>query len=247
MTAPATTTATVAGASSLTIAASARAVQLAIRARLMKDVLTLWPVLDAKRLDETFPGWLRAMILLVTNYHGQSSQAAAAFYRQARRQALDVTTPGSVVRLAPDPSPEWLTRALGYAAPGMLTREAAQPGTALSTTLGTASRIALDGGRTTVLGTVKHDPRAVGYYRVTDGHPCAFCALLASRGVVYKKDTAGFQAHNDCGCSGAPAFSRSQEIPEISRVAAQVYIERGSGDALVAFRKAWAEHQAQTG
>jgi hypothetical protein len=246
VTAPATTAAAVAGGTQLGMATTARTVQLAIRAQLMRDVTRLWPALDAKRLDETFPGWIRAMILLVTGYHGQSAQAAAAFYRQARADATQSPAPGSVIRLAQKPAEEWLTRAFGYAGPGMLSRDTARPGTALSTTLGTASRIALDGGRSTVLNTVQHDPVAVGWYRVTDGQPCAFCALLAARGVVYKKDTAGFQAHNDCGCSGAPAFSHGQQLPEISRVAAQVYTERGSGDALAAFRKAWAEHQART-
>lgn len=232
--------------SPLAAAASARAVQLTIRAALMRDVARLWPALDVKRLDETFPGWLRAMALLVGNYHGQSAQAAARFYRAARAQATESPAPASLVALAAKPSPEWMSKAFGFSGPGMLSRDQVRPGTALSTTLGTASRIALDGGRTTVLQTVKKDPVAVGYYRLTDGQPCAFCALLASRGVVYKKHTVDFKSHNDCGCFGAPAFSHDQELPEINQRAAQVYLERGKGPTLVAFRKAWAEHQAQS-
>jgi hypothetical protein len=129
----------------------------------------------------------------------------------------------------------------------MLSKDTARPGTALSTTLGTASRIALDGGRTTTLDTVKADPVAVGWYRVTDGNPCAFCALLASRGVVYKADTVNFQAHNDCGCTSAPAFSRSQKLPDLNRTADRIYTEatKGvpTGGQLAAFRKAWDARQ----
>lgn len=234
-----------AGTTQLALASSARTIQLAIRAQLMQDVARLWPALAAKRLDETFPGWISAMRLLVTNYHGQSAAAAATFYRQARAEATQSPAPASLIRFAPKPDDQWLTRAFGYAGPGMLSRDTAQPGTALSTTLGTAARIALDGSRTTIIDTVHVDPVAVGWYRVTDGHPCAFCALLASRGIAYKTEKhASFQAHNDCGCTGAPAFTTGQELPEISRTAMQVYKDRGKGPALVAFRKAWADHQS---
>lgn len=225
---------------------AARSVQLAVRAALLRDVITLWRLLDPKRLAETFPGWVAAMAQLVTRYHGQSAQAAAAFYRAARQAATESATPTSIIRLADAPSTEWITRALGYAGPGMLEKDTARPGTALSTVLGTSSRIALDGGRTTIAQTIQRDPVAVGWYRVTDGQPCAFCAMLAGRGVVYKRDTVNFKSHNDCGCFGAPAFSRDQPLPQVNETAARVYRERGNGPALVAFRKAWADHQAQS-
>lgn len=227
------------GRSALEVAAAGRTVQLAIRARLLRDVTRLWPTLDRNRLDETFPGWLQGMKLLVRNYHGQSSQAAASTYRAAREQATLSPAPRSLVKLAPQPAEEWLDKAFGFSGPGQMQRDVTKPNTALSTTLGTSSRIVLDGGRTTTLETVKADPVAVGYYRVTDGDPCAFCALLASRGVVYKEDTVGFEAHNDCGCYGMAAFSRDISLPPISREAAEVYKNRGEGDALAEFRKAW--------
>lgn len=232
--------------STLALAMSARTVQLAIRARLLRDVVKLWPALDPKRIDATFPGWVQAMTLLVTNYHRMSAAAAGNFYRAAREHATQSPTPERLIKLAADPAEDWMRRAFGYSGPGMLSRDTAAPRTALTTTLGTAARIAADGGRTTILETVKADPVAVGWYRVTDGQPCAFCALLASRGIVYKEQTADFKAHNDCGCTGAPAFQRDQELPAISREAEQVYRERDSGDALKAFRKAWTEHQAQS-
>jgi hypothetical protein len=242
MTAPTVATATTAETAQygLEAATAARAAQLAIRAAAMRDAVRLWPLLDKNRLSDTFPGWLRAMTLLVARYHGQSSTVAATFYRSARAQALQSPTPTSLIKLAPEPAPEWLSKAFGFSGPGMLSKDTAQPGTALSTTLGTTARVVLDGGRTTTLDTVRADPAAIGWFRVTDGDPCAFCALLASRGVVYKKDTVDFKAHNDCGCSGAPAFSRDQALPDIAREAADVYANRGSGDAMTAFRKAWA-------
>lgn len=240
------------GRTALEIATGARAVQIAIRAKLLRDAATLWPTLDPKRLNETWPGWIRAMSLLVSNYHGQSAQAAASSYRAAREQATHSPAPRSLIQLAPQPPNEWLNKAFGYSGPGQFNRDTARPNTALSATLGTASRIALDGGRTTLIESVKHDPVALGWYRVTDGDPCAFCALLASRpsmkhedgsfrkGSLYRsEETASFLAHDHCGCSAAPIFSQKQELPDVSQEAADAYLNRGDGPALQAFRREW--------
>lgn len=62
-------------------------------------------------------------------------------------------------------------------------------------------QLALAGGRNLIDITVKYSGRAGGYRRVTDGKPCAFCAMLASRGPVYSEETAFFESHHHCGCS----------------------------------------------
>lgn len=239
--------------SSSALATAARSAQVAISAQAMRDAVQLWPLLDPKRLPETWPAWLRAMVLLTKTYHSQSSLAAGRFYRQLREHATQSPAPSSLLRVAQAPSDEWLTRAFGFSGPGMLSRDTARPNTALSTTLGTASRIVQDGGRTTTLDTVHEDPVAVGWYRLTDGQPCPFCALLASRGLVYKSEkSASFEAHNQCGCIGVPAFSRDHELPDINQQARAVYYDTVRGmkgpktqaTVLPAFRKAWAAHQA---
>lgn len=241
--------------STLVTATAARQAQLAIRARLLVDVAKVWPLLDPKNLPGSFPGWLNAMRFVVNTYHAESAATAGAFYRQTRERATLSPAPQSLVKVAPLPADDWLDKAFRYSGPGMLSRDTVRPRTALSTTLGTATRIALDGGRTTVIDSTLADPVAVGWYRVTDGSPCAFCALLASRGVVYKDDSfkgsnarfhgpGEFKVHNDCGCNVAPAFSRSEELPDVSRQALDVYRSRGKGDAMTAFRKAWAAHQS---
>lgn len=93
---------------------------------------------------------------------------------------------------------------------------------------GAARRIVGDGGRDTLLTVVRHDRLALGWVRVTDGDPCAFCAMLASRGPVYK--TGSFaesdprfvgpgpvKVHDHCGCTVAPVFSREDALPGRSR------------------------------
>lgn len=52
---------------------------------------------------------------------------------------------------------------------------------------GAAVRQAMNGGRGVIDLTMSRDRKVRGYARVTDGDPCAFCALLASRGAVYGK------------------------------------------------------------
>jgi len=234
----------------LEIAAAARAAQLAIRARLLRDVAKLWPALDAKRLDATFPAWSHAMSMLVRNYHGQSSHSSAAAYRAAREVATQSPAPRSLIQMAPQPSQKWLDRAFGYSGPGMLNKDTARPNTALSTTMGTAARIVRTGADDTTSATAEADPVALGWYFHTDGDPCFWCALIASRGTVFKGDS--FEAsnrkfigdgtakiHNGCACVVAPVFSRTQELPDINREAEEVYKNRGEGDALNAFRRAW--------
>lgn len=79
---------------------------------------------------------------------------------------------------------------------------------------GAASRHVLTGGRKSLLTVLEADPVAVGWARVTDGDPCAFCAMLASRGVVYgSAAAAGFSAHDHCACTAEPAYSRSAPLP----------------------------------
>jgi hypothetical protein len=247
--------------STVAMAEAARQMQLQARAKLLRDVATSWAALDFARISATWPGWVRLMTALLGRYHGQSAQQAALHYLAARQAATGVVG-GFTPVLAPSPSPLWIERALGYAAPGTFERQTkagaspdAASRSALTQVLGTSSRIALDGSRTTVGESVKADDKAVGWYRITDGDPCAFCALMASRGVVYKDEkTAGrnanrrfegegeFKFHNDCGCTSAPAFDREQPLPDLSREADRIY--RSGNASLKDFRAAWANRPA---
>lgn len=240
----------VAGTGTVGLAQQGRSLQLALRAQMMQDVVRLWPLLDPKRLDETWPGWLQAMIALTNRYHGMSSTAAGIFYQEARQHALDVPAPDALIKLAPLPDESWLSRAYGFSGPGLISDTKAAPTAPLSTTLGTAARIAAEGGRTTVIDTAEADPRAVGFYRVTDGDPCAFCAMLAARGPIYRSAASageGNQWHNDCGCTVAPAFSHQHPLDDVAQAAADIYAKstRGVDGAgkVAAFRKAWNARQ----
>lgn len=101
---------------------------------------------------------------------------------------------------------------------------------ALNRSSGAAVRQAMNGGRGVTDAVVKEDSKVIGFARVTDGDPCPFCALLASRGAVFGKGSfvssdGKFKAngeaardvpdgwtnvakvHNNCKCHLRPVFS----------------------------------------
>lgn len=61
--------------------------------------------------------------------------------------------------------------------------------TGLHTSSGAAIRQAVNGSRSVTREVADKDPRILGYARVTDSNPCYYCAILASRGAVYKDDS----------------------------------------------------------
>lgn len=146
-------------------------------------------------------------------------------------------------------------RSLLVTGPGNLKRQAALGRTeqqaknnGLVTASGAASRQVLNGGRATTLTLVGADDQAVGWARLTDGNPCAFCALLASRGPVYKTaETVGFKAHDHCACTAIASFSRSQAWPGQARDYERLYRGATKGfhgqDAINAFRRAYEQQQ----
>ncbi|MGW3323889.1 VG15 protein [Streptomyces virginiae] len=93
-----------------------------------------------------------------------------------------------------------------------------------------AERLAMNGGRSTVWNHMQHDRRVLGYIRLSrSGTPCAWCAMLISRGFVrsdaYRSQKAagptlaqldsgtyadGDKFHDNCHCYAEPVFSNEQ-------------------------------------
>lgn len=204
-----------------------RRAQLQLVARALRDYLRLWPIW---RPDDaaTFPLLVTATIPLVRAYHRLAATIAAAYY-QALRDAEQI--PGAATpRLAALRSVEQVIASL-YVTGQVMTANAASRGlsggqareSALVRTSGAVSRHILSGARETLLDSVQADKQAVGWARVTDGDPCAFCLMLASRGAVYKSEqTAGFQAHDHCGCTVMPLWKGSK-LPDQTRRWRDIY------------------------
>jgi hypothetical protein len=79
-----------------------------------------------------------------------------------------------------------------------------------------AERVAMNGGRSTVWNHASRDKRAIGYIRLSrTGTPCGWCAMLISRGAVYRSSSSaeysdGDKYHDNCHCYAEPVFTREQ-------------------------------------
>lgn len=169
----------------------------------------------------------------------QSTSLARSFYGQSRRFANPDARPYS----GPDetPTPELIKTALIGSGLKFLS-EGLERGDPLPEALdkagGVASRAAarltLAGGRTYIQRAVNTDRLVLAYYWQTreDGKaPCYWCAMLASRGKVFtrqswpkadprpdgKLDPEGrlkVSAHDNCACHLAPVWTQAQELPD---------------------------------
>ncbi|MFI9205283.1 hypothetical protein [Streptomyces sp. NPDC053048] len=90
-----------------------------------------------------------------------------------------------------------------------------------------ASRVAMNGARSSNWTHMRRDRRALGYVRLSrTGTPCGWCAMLISRGPVYKSESSatfadGDKYHDGCHCYAMPVWSRDQyqssELTALSR------------------------------
>lgn len=327
-----------------------RLAQQQVRNDFLAEFVALWALLDSTRLDDTSPGWVRAVMRVIEAFRLRSAQVATSYYFEFRaveapspapRPRVErprIELPPGVERPAPrppdrpvpapqrqpPPAPARPSRSQPVRTPEPVRRQApqnrpdpvvprapreprvtwdfedtqsgprpertarinidipdidwgpsdraakvslevtgpvgqkskAKRGKPLQVARdesfvqasGAAARHVLTGGRQSLLTLLDDDPQAVGWFRVTDGDPCAFCALLASRGPVYKSETtAGFQAHDHCACTAEPAYSRSAPWPgrgaEFRRLYRQVTQGTSGRDSLNAFRRAYEQRQ----
>lgn len=85
--------------------------------------------------------------------------------------------------------------------------------TAAAKAAGRADLLALEGARALLRDLGQADDRRVAWMRVTGPTPCAFCAMLASRGAEYKSaqsalfDSYGQLYHPNCHCHVVPVFT----------------------------------------
>ena len=175
----------------------------------------LWDsTLDLHDLRGTQPIWKKTMIDLLARWYQLSARMATRYLPQHREASIG--QPGSEVTIAiprfdkqqAAKEFDWMgaTNIMWHLAKGQ-TEEAAWAA-ARSLFLGMFHEAVLTGGRRTIQEWAKKDPRAIGWRRVSDGAPCAFCAMLVSRGPVYlsektalKADTPSGKYHAHCGCT----------------------------------------------
>jgi hypothetical protein len=182
--------------------------QMAVRARLVAQLLLLWPALDPENLDDTFLAWALAVATTVDTFRALSSAVSEQFVAAVR--ALS-GAPGEPVVVAAAPVVrERVLRSLSVTGPigikqAMLagTPLQAAVGTAFNKTTAAASRLVLDGGREAVAASVNADPAGLGWKRVNGHADCKWCRERVGR--LLTDDH--FGAHDHCSCTAVPVFA----------------------------------------
>jgi hypothetical protein len=196
-----------------------RLLQVRLRAATVRDLLTLWGVVRADDLRGTIAPFAKAGAVVVRAGRRASGAAAARYYVDFRRlegvHGTTVVTPAASLEPGIE---EGILRGAGISGiinarlRGLDEVTAARNG--FVKVAGSAAGLVLGGGRETLLDAINSDREAQGFQRVTSGATCAFCAMVASQGIVFKdEDSAGFEAHDHCGCTAEPAFEGSEILP----------------------------------
>lgn len=232
--------------------------QLALRAGSLRDLVTLWRVVDPTDLTGTIDTFVRAAVILAGARYADSAGLAANYYRLFRG-AERVPGAASLVLAQPIPEEVMASTIRGAALAGII--DARRGGASLDVaqqagfvrTAGELAKLILTGGRMTLIRSTAADPVATGWARVTSGDACAFCRMLAGRGPVYKAEqSAHFEAHSSpgpCACGVEPAYGNPRPTAQAEQYrrewnAAQAQardageLHRGtSNDALNAYRR----------
>lgn len=195
-----------------TLTNAQRLAQVQLRTTMTRQLLDLWPALNPENVDDTFTAWSSAAGKLIETRYADSSAIAGAYYRTFR--AVEIGTGIAPVLAGPLPDRQLAVTLLvsGPVAIKKLTAAGMSPAQAADQAFvmhsGAATRLALTGGRETILNSVRADRRGAGWARITSGNGCDFCQMLAGRDAVYRsEDTASFEAHNHCACTAEPTFS----------------------------------------
>ena len=182
--------------------------QLALRAATLRDLVSLWPIFRLDDIDGTWPALESALFTLIMSRYRDSAGLAANYYRAFRDVEGIPGRAQPVLAEAPDPV---LVRAtltiLGpiQAKKNIAAKRPKVAETTFARLSGSVGRQVMQGGRDTLQRTLRADPQARGWRRITDSSPCQFCAGIARQGVV--GDDVDFKAHDHCGCTQEPAYA----------------------------------------
>lgn len=185
--------------------------------RSLAALAALWKVAD----PDDIAGSLSVVLpLIVQVMHAQQAAGRVSAWSQAQLAAGVATgaEPGTItLPISSDRDGRMLSgrtfeSVIAPTVPGTLARigAGAAPGTALQLSqqlvASMVGSVAHDEARATTADVVLRDSGPAtsvqGYARRTEGaYTCDFCRMLATRGPVYREDTASFRAHAFCDCT----------------------------------------------
>lgn len=231
--------------------------QALISARLIRQIVRTWrELVHPAQVDTAWPALRSLLAAEVRQARTESGTLAQDFYTQARQSAGvpgELFVPSQSEPLADDR----LFRSLDVTGPVEFKRAIAAgktPAQAVDAAAvrmaGSSQYLALEGGRQVMSESIRRDERATGWSRVTDGDPCAWCAMLASRGPVYKSARTagdpregGNSYHDSCACQAWPAFTLDEPFVGVAGRLYEDWLRETRGtygaNAVNAFRRWW--------
>lgn len=200
----------------------------------VQDVATLavaelvaeWPGLPLDNPVALKSDLADVLLELYADFSLMSATLAADFYDELRGLA-GITDP-YVASLAPEVTAEQIEASASWAA----TAAFDDPDKALRDAAGALDRIVLERERETTMLNIDSDPSEPRWARVARPDACAFCALLASRGAVYRSESSALfvgvttderrqrgtqddKYHDWCGCEPVAVWdARGFELPD---------------------------------
>lgn len=172
------------------------------------DLTDFLGALNFERPEAVQAALFEYMPALVSEYGDVAASVAADWYDELRASE---GVPGSFrASLAPGVPLEQVNARVGYATRASGPLWLGDSGT-LAAFLGMmANECVLQPGRDTVMEAAHSDKAA--YARVPEPGACKFCLMLASRGFVYSKATAGGakKFHGKCRCNAMPVWNETR-------------------------------------
>lgn len=217
--------------------------QVALGAQAELEAAATWRLLDLDDLDASTPSWLAVQVGRLRGRYATSQSLAERYVTDYRVAELGGQSGPLVVPTFEDAAAARMLLGNGPRLTKLLIGRGTDPveafATARRTVAGQAQRWALGGGRGLLTSTAQADRRAV-YRRVSDGHPCAFCAMLVARSIEFPNEArAGFKAHPRCGCTGELRYEDQDTYTETEAEFVDAYRQaaaqaRAAGEPVVA-------------
>lgn len=226
---------------------TSQAAQVAAALLVSAAISKLWP-------DHLVPGQVPALKAAVAQEVRNHAQASAALsvrqYARARQAAGETSTYRTQVATLPSVADigAMVDAALREAGVTLDGNDGPALADAKARVAKAAEDTVFDTGVRTILENAGRDRAARGYARIPEPNACAFCAMLASRGAVYKAERAGrrgktgdsfgtsnakftdhpdvlpssIKVHDNCRCHPEPVFG-AYEAPARVREAEATY------------------------
>lgn len=193
--------------------------QVRIGADAVAQALASWRLLDLADLDASSGTWVAVQLGQMQTEFAVSSSTAERYvarFRAAETGSAEGALTRPVFNYA---VAEATLLANGPRLTKMLIGRGADPqaafGVARREVVGRTQKWALAGGRDTVRLSTRQNWR-----RVSDGKPCAFCAMLVSRSLVRAgtyRSPPDFKTHPYCGCTAEETFGTTTHPTDLER------------------------------